>query len=339
MNYIFLVVGILLLALVIVDLIWTSLWVDGGAGPLTKQITNLIWNILRRIDKNSSGILRLSGPLILISILLIWVVILWLAWTFIFASFIGGVVNTARKDAITMIDYLYYAGYVLFTLGNGEITPTNGTVQLLTSIASASGMLNLTLAVSYIFSTLDGVVKRRSFASSISGMASSSVDLVKRSWDGEKFHDSDIIFHSLAEQLSEIAFEQKAYPLLNYYHTSNKEHSITYTLPIFYDAVNLIEFGAKSKGIVNPLMLRNVRSTIVDYLKSSSKVSEKEFKDTDILPYPDLKSLHDVGIEVYSQREFEDSLNHLRENRRRISNILAVNWPLEIEKYKERERL
>lgn len=330
MNYIFLLIGVLLLIYVIIDLIWTSLWVDGGAGPFTKLVTNLIWNILRKLDKEGNKILRLSGPIILISILLIWVVMLWISWTFIFASFEGGVVNTARKDAITMIDYLYYAGYVLFTLGNGEITPTNGTVQLLTSMASASGMLNLTLAVSYIFSTLDGVVKRRSFASSISGMGTSSIDLVKRSWDGEKFHDSDIIFHSLAEQLSDIAFEQRAYPLLNYYHPSQKEKSITYTLPILYDAINIMEYGAKSKGIVNPLMLKNVRSTIEDYLMSSSKVSEKEFEDSEILPYPNLQPLKEEGIEVFIQNKFEEALVHLKENRSRISNIMAVNWPLEV---------
>lgn len=151
MNYAFLIIGIILFFLTIFDLIWTTLWVDGGACPLSSMIGNFVWFVFGKIDKRGTGLKKFVGPVVLMSILVIWITTLWLAWTLIFASFIGGVVNTARNDAITMVDYLYYAGYVLFTLGNGEITPTNGTVQLLTSLASASGMLNLSFVKGDLF--------------------------------------------------------------------------------------------------------------------------------------------------------------------------------------------
>lgn len=326
MNYTFLIIGIILFFITIFDLIWTTLWVDGGAGHLSSMIGNFVWFVFGKIDKRGTGFKKFVGPVVLMSILVIWITTLWLAWTLIFASFIGGVVNTARNDAIRMIDYLYYAGYVLFTLGNGEITPTNGTVQLLTSLASASGMLNLSLAVSYILSMISGVIKRRSFASTISGMASSPEELVKLMWNGEDFRNSDMIFHSLADQLSEIAFEQRAFPLLNYYHSSDKDKSISFMLPVLYDAVNIIEYGVKSDHIVNALVLKNIRSTLLDYLESLVIDSEKNYKNAKLISYPNLDSVKEAGIEVYSQEEFEVKLNTMKKARRRISNVYWDNW-------------
>lgn len=43
MNLVYLTVGILLVAGVIVDILWTTTWVEGGAGPLTARLMELIW--------------------------------------------------------------------------------------------------------------------------------------------------------------------------------------------------------------------------------------------------------------------------------------------------------
>ncbi|MBG9986166.1 hypothetical protein HZY91_04570 [Facklamia sp. DSM 111018] len=329
MNYWTLGLGIILLLAVIIDLCWTTLWVDRGAGPITNKITDIIWGLFRQLDRKGNGVLGLVGPVILLITLVIWVAILWFGWTLIFASFEGGVENTARADAITMVDYLYYAGYVIFSLGNGEITPTNGTVQLLTSLGSASGMLNLSLAVSYVLSIVDGVVKRRTFASSISGMGSSAEEIVIAAWDGKEFHDSDIIFHSLAESLGEIAFAQKAYPLLNYYHSVDKKKSIAYTLPILDDAVSLLDIGVANKETINPLLMRSIRSAIDDYMESISKKAEKDYQDTAQLSEPDLSLLAKKGIKVIPQDDFNQSIAPMVDRRRKIANMLKVNWPNE----------
>ncbi|MBG9980363.1 hypothetical protein [Facklamia lactis] len=329
MNFWTLGLGVFLLLVVIIDLCWTTLWVDRGAGPLTNIITDIIWELFRQFDRKGKGILGLAGPAILLVTLVTWVVILWGSWTLIFASFEGGVENTARTDAITMVDYLYYAGYVIFSLGNGEITPTNGTVQLLTSLGSASGMLNLSLAVSYVLSIVDGVVKRRAFASSVSGMGSTAEDIVIAAWDGKEFHDSDIIFHSLADSLGEIAFAQKAYPLLNYYHSVDKRKSIAYNLPILDDAVSLLDIGVANKETINPLLMRSIRAAIDDYMESISKKTEKDYQNTSQLSGPDLSILAKKGIKVIPQEEFNQAIMPMADRRRKIANMLKVNWPNE----------
>lgn len=326
MNYLFLIIGFVLLIAIIFDVIWTTLWVDGGGGPLSNLVADFIWYIFGKLDKKGTGFKKFVGPVVLMLVLVFWISVLWIAWTLIFASFKGGVENTARNDAITMVDYLYYAGYVLFTLGNGEITPTNGTVQLLTSLASASGMLNLSLAVSYILSMISGVIKRRSFATTISGMAKSPEELVLNMWDGEKFYNCDMIFHTLADQLSEISFEQRAFPLLNYYHSSDKYKSIAYTMPILYDSLNILEYGVKSKEVINPLILKNIRSTIIDFLESFVKFTEKEDKDSVFITFPKLNLLKEAGIEVVSEQEFETKLKELKRCRKQISHIYWDNW-------------
>ncbi|MBA3901274.1 MAG: hypothetical protein H0X62_13880 [Bacteroidetes bacterium] len=44
MGETFLVVaGVFILALCLIDILWTTLWIDGAAGPLTRLITYSAW--------------------------------------------------------------------------------------------------------------------------------------------------------------------------------------------------------------------------------------------------------------------------------------------------------
>src|SRR5690625_7816036 len=70
MAYVYYTLGLGLTLFIIVDLIWTTLWLGGGAGPLSDRLTTLTWKVIKRIDNEYLS--NLTGPLILSLRILSW---------------------------------------------------------------------------------------------------------------------------------------------------------------------------------------------------------------------------------------------------------------------------
>jgi hypothetical protein len=157
MGTLYLLLGLGLLALVVVDLLWTALWVDGGAGPFSSRLSTALWGGLRATGGRRSRTLSLAGPLILTATLLCWVAMIWLGWALLFASDPGSLLSADDKEPADWAGRLYFVAYSMFTMGNGDYNPQGGRWQIATSFTTASGMLFVTLGVSYVLSVLGAV--------------------------------------------------------------------------------------------------------------------------------------------------------------------------------------
>lgn len=202
MNVLYLGLGVLFLAVVIVDLLWTTLWIEGGAGPLTARLMAWTWKVMRRIGSRNSRLLTLSGPVILVLSFGVWIVLLWTGWTLLFASAENSLMDTVNARHISWSELVYYTGYTIFTLGNGDLIPRSGLWQIVTTLASASGMLFITLSVTYILSVLGAVTQKRAFANNVSGLGTQSTEILRASWDGEAFQGLEIPLNTITSQLN-----------------------------------------------------------------------------------------------------------------------------------------
>lgn len=137
------------------------------------------WRVLRKIGNSSSWIRSLAGPLIFVFSLLVWIVLLWGGWTLVFAGAERPLIDTLNRGSISWTDLIYFAGYTLFTLGNGDFVPREGIWQIATILATESGMLFVTLSVTYILSVLDAVTQKRSFATVVNGLGAQGVSIVQ----------------------------------------------------------------------------------------------------------------------------------------------------------------
>ena len=145
-------IGLLIVLSTIIDIVWTTLWVEGGAGFITDKLCKVTWFVMTKITGKNRKVLRLAGPLLLISTLLMWVVLLWFGWFLVFSASPQAIMNSANPQAISWQNVIYYSGYTLFTLGLGDYSPGGPYWQLLTAIASGTGMLFFTFGASYIIS-------------------------------------------------------------------------------------------------------------------------------------------------------------------------------------------
>ncbi len=136
MNVALLAIGTILLLLATVDLLWTTLWVDGGSGPLSARLTTGLWRGIRKASGIHSRTLSLAGPVVMVATLLAWVVLLWAGWTLLFAGGDTALLGTRDREPATWAGRIYYVAYSMFTMGNGDYSPQGGWWQIATALTT-----------------------------------------------------------------------------------------------------------------------------------------------------------------------------------------------------------
>jgi len=328
MSLVYLVVGIAVLVVTIVDILWTTLWVDGGSGPLSSRLTSWLWRGLRQFGSERSRVLSLAGPIILTTTLVVWVAAIWGGWTLVFGSSGASLTNARSGTPVTWIDRIYFVAYTMFTMGNGDFYPADGGFQIAASLTTASGMLFVTMGVSYVLSVLGAVSDKRSFASSVTGLGERSETVVETGWDGEDFEGIHPPLNSLAAGLDTLATQHKAYPILHYYHSEEAKHASTMAVVIFDEALTVLRFGVTEDDRPNHALVENARSATENYLET---LNEAFIDPADERPDPpDLDRVRSADVPTVSDDEFEDAVDDLEERRRQLLALVrsdAWHWP------------
>jgi len=324
----YLAIGATLLVVAVVDILWTTLWVDGGSGPLSSRLTSGVWQGLRRVGERRSRLLSLAGPIILVLTLLVWVGLIWSGWTLIFAGGDDALLAARSEVPLTWAGRIYFVAYTMFTMGNGDFYPPAGIWQLAASLTTASGMLFVTMGVSYILSVLGAVSNKRSFASAVSGMGTDSEELVCSAWDGEDLDSLNLPLDTLSSQLDELADQHESYPILHYYHSEQPKDASALGVAIFDEAMTTIRFGVPEDSQPDSLLVDNARSASENYLETLSGAYISPADEAP--PAPDLDRLRDDDIPTVPDREFADALDQLTERRKQLLGIVtadAWHWP------------
>jgi hypothetical protein len=327
-NIFFLALGSLLLLSAIIDILWTTLWANAGAGPLSTRLITGAWRGLRTLGDRQSRLLDLAGPIILSLTLAMWVAFIWGGWTFVFAGGENALTDTRDVGPISWAERTYFVAYSMFTMGNGDFTPTDGIWQIATSLTTASGMLFVSLGISYVISVLGAVVDKRSFASTVTGIETRSEAFVRDGWNGEDFHELDLPLDTLASDLGHLAKQHKAYPILHYYHSDEADDASAVAVAIFDDALTTLRFGVPETHRPNTPLLNTARSSTQDYLQTLDSIGIPPAEDTP--PPPELDYLREEGIPTVSDEEFASALNDLSERRRKLLGGVIANawlWP------------
>ncbi|WP_436924516.1 ion channel [Halosimplex amylolyticum] len=328
MTVAYAVVGILVLVVVTVDLLWTTLWADGGAGPLSSRLTSGVWRGLRRVGSQGSRSLSVAGPLILCLSLVTWVGLLWGGWTLVFAGGDPALVDTRDSGPISWAERSYFVAYTVFTMGNGDFTPTDGVWQGATSLTTASGMLFVTMAVSYVLSVLGAVVDKRTYASKITGQGDRSERFVRSGWDGEDFRNLDLLLNTLSSDIDRLAKQHKAYPILHYYHSENAEDSFPMAVAVFDEALTILRYGVPADRGPNAALVKSARSSVEGYVDTLGTAFIEPADESP--PPPDLDRLRDADVPTVTDEAFDAALDDMDERRRMLLGTVtadAWDWP------------
>lgn len=329
MNPVYLLLGVSFLVLVVIDLLWTTLWVEGGAGPLTTRLMSWTWRLLRGIAGHRPRVLSLAGPIVLVLSLTVWIGLLWFGWTFLFAGGENTLMDTRDPGPIAWTERFYFVGYSIFTMGNGDFTPRDGLWQVVTGLTTASGMLFVTLSVTYILNVLGAVTQKRSLASSIHGLGGGSTEILERSWDGESFRGLEVPLNSISDQLDTLTSNHKAYPVLHYFYTPQPEQAPVTNIAVFDETLTLLEFGVTEQDRPSEIAIGHARSSVQDYLNTLDTAFVEPAERTP--PDPAIDVLRNRGIPTVSDQQFDESLDSIVDRRRTLLGLVEADerrWPV-----------
>lgn len=322
-------VGLLLLVAVSVDLLWTTLWIGGGAGPLTTRLSRGTWRLFNRATRSDDA-LSIAGPAILVLTLAAWLGGLWAGWTLVFVGGEPSLLATRDYTPAAWPDQGYFVAYAMFTMGNGDFAPASSAWQVATSVTTGSGMLLVTLSITYVLSVLRAVTQARSFASGVSGLGDQGTEHLRLAWDEgeEDFEDLERQLSRLAAQLDTVTEQHLAYPILHYYHSRRPRASTPRAVASLDDVLLVLETGVPAAHRGNAALRHTLESSIENYLEVLE--SEAVGPPGEDPPLPDLAALREHGVPTVEDEAFEEGVEAHRSRRRSLHAVLEQSgwgWP------------
>ena len=317
MRWLLLLLGLLLIGVTLLDALWTTI-APRGAGPITKRVARGLWALGLSVHRRRSahGLLTLIGPSLLVVATLVWVAGLWAGWLLVFSAEPETIVASLSKEPASLVERVYYVGFVLFTLGTGDYVPEGGLWQVLSVLASLSGLSVITLAITYVLSVVSAVATKRQLAGSIHSLGQTPSDLVGRAWDGDGFSGLEQQLPAIASALELHTQRHLAYPVLHYFHSADRRTALGPAVAVLDDALLLLAEG------VAP-----TRSTIASFLGT---LSEAFIEEADMPPpLPDLKGLTEAGIPVVEDGSAETAAGASHRRRLLLGLVRDAGWEWE----------
>jgi hypothetical protein len=328
MQLLLIVGGVFLVGFGAMDALWTTLWVDGNAGPFTRRHNSWMRRLILRLAGRRHRVLSMTGPIVLVMSVLVWAVLPWTGWVLLFSSNPSSLLKVHVGTPADLVDRIYFAGYTMFTMGNGDFTPNGKIWEFLTGWASLNGLFVLTLAVTYLLAIIEAVVAKRSFASQVWSLGRNAEEFVLHCWNGRSFPLIELQLTSLTEQLNLVGEQHHAYPMLHYYHETERKQSVSHNLAVFSEVLLILAHGVAESVRPAPSAVFSAQRTVEEFLETlrTAYVTPSEQPT----PPPNLTKLGEAGIPVVSPDDLKAALAEREERRDLLRGFLDSerrDWP------------
>ena len=326
MNWL-LLSGIALLLLVVFDALWTTL-APHGAGPVTKGLARGLWKLGLAVHRRAGGahrLLALVGPSLLFIAFLWWVTGLWAGWTMVFASSEGAVHVAQTGVPADLASRIYFVGFTLFTMGNGDYVPSADGWEITTAVASLSGLFVVTLAITYLVPVVSAVTGKRKLAAHLDDLGRTPHDTLRTAWDGQGFSSFEQHLGQLVPELEMHTQRHLAYPVVHYFHSADRRTAAGPALAAYAEALRLMAHGLPAEVRPAPAVLLPARRAVRDYLRTLRDGFVAPSDDTP--PLPDLAKLAADGIPTVDAAGFEADVARDSEDRRTLLALVRdTGW-------------
>lgn len=318
--------GLAALLALIVDAGWTTLWPDRSGGPFSSRAMAWAWRYASNAFTGRHLVLSLLGPTAVALVLLFWVVLLWLGWSLIFIA--GGgtsVVHTISRAPASTAELIYFAGYTIFTLGNGDFSPNGAGWQITTAVASGSGLVLISLAITYLVSVLSAVVNKRTFAARVHAFGETPQAFLMNAWDRHAFTGLDLVLSSLATELARLGTQHLAYPVIHFYHPVGRRGSSAVAVALLDEAVTLLSCAVVPAAQPSKAVLHSVRGAVESYLQTLEGGPVK-WADAPP-PVPELAPMLAAGIPTTDRNEYRTAIEAASNRRKKLRGLVeSDHW-------------
>lgn len=316
--------GALLIALVFVDALVTTLDVGSQEGWLTRWPTRLLWRIVRWSERSRAvpSLLVVAGPVMVVMTVLLWVSLLWAGTSLVLLGGEPAVVDATTGAPASAAQVVYYAGFTIFTLGVGDYAGDGDGWRLFTAAMSFGGLALVTLSITYLLSVISAVVSRRSVAVHIHSLGSTPGAVVAGGWDGSGF-SSPFQQHlvSLTSELSTLAEQHLAYPVLRYFHSGVRSTAAPVAIAVLDDALLLLRSAVDEGARPAPGATEPLRQVIERHLGTSTGSSANGAAPPP--PAPERDELAAAGIPLAPDARFAADVEAGSQRRAQLQSLVT----------------
>lgn len=289
--------GIVTLVATVIDVVWTTVAAGSGAGPLTGRMSRVLWRVALRADRaTTASVLKPAGVLIVLTVLGSWILSMLVGWTLIFSATDGAVRDATTGTPGDLVDRVLFVGYTVLTLGLGNLVPGQGVWQVATVLATGSGLLLVTMSVTYLVPVASAVVQRRQLAGQITSLGTSAVRIVTNGWNGTDFGALGQNLSMLLPTLHTLRLQHLTYPVLHFFHSQSRHDSAAISLVNLDGALRLLRHGVHCDVRPDRQTLDALGAALGEFLDTMDGVHVDD--DPDPVPAPPLTALVDSGVPV-----------------------------------------
>lgn len=329
MDWWMLALGIAVVVATTYDLLATSISTSSRSGFLTEFVTRTAWMFLNRVARHDdSNVLRIAGPLTVSLTIFAWLGLLWVGWTFIFASDPGAVVGSISERPVDFVGRILFTAYTVFSLGYGNYVPT-GPWEIASGIALLNGLSAATMAITYVIPVVTAVTDRRRQASFITSAGTSAEEIVETLFDGDGHSVLENLVIQVAPQILLTGQRHLSYPVIHHYHGAERRSAFPPAVAALDDAITLLEIAAPPGQRPKPPIVAVWRRAVDQLLDLVEFGSDESIP---VPPPPSLGVLERLGWEPMNEDAYHEAVREHEARRQRMHQYVRYarwTWPTE----------
>ena len=225
--FIYTTAGFVLLALIIFDIYATVLHSSARYGPVGESLNRAVWRLARgvafRLSRaNRHRLLNMVGPLLLPLLIAVYIVLLVLAFALVYYPHVpDGFTFGGAHPQPGWIDAVYFSGVTLTTVGYGDVVPRVASLRLLALFEAASGLIVISLAITYILTVYAALERKRAVAVSIYHQAGQGADVagfIAHHFVEGRFYGLRDALRTVTRDLQGLHESHIDHPVIHYFH-------------------------------------------------------------------------------------------------------------------------
>jgi hypothetical protein len=226
-TFIYTSAGFVLLALIIFDIYATVLHSSARYGPVGESLNRSVWRVTRaaafKLSRaNRHRLLNMVGPLLLPLLIVVYVVLLVLAFALVYYPHVPrGFTFGVEHPEPGWVDAVYFSGVTLTTVGYGDVVPRLAALRFLALFEAASGLVVISLAITYMLTVYSALERKRAVAVSLYHQAGQGADvagfIVHHFVEG-RFYGLRDALRTVTRDLQGLLESHIDHPVIHYFH-------------------------------------------------------------------------------------------------------------------------
>lgn len=241
--------GALLILFVLVDVFLTVLYARAGTGILSARLARTLWHLFkpfsRLFGRNRGKVLSFCAPMVLVSLVGTWALLLALGTALVIHPALGtGVRYSHGADPHDFASALYAGATSLSFINEGDFFPATLPYRVFYIFDSLVGVSVMTLTLTYLMQVYTALRERNTFAIKLfmmSGETGDSAELLASLGAQGNFESTYSVLAEMAAEATKVKEAHHFYPVLALFRFRDSFYAMSAPITLGLDMVSLIK--------------------------------------------------------------------------------------------------